>query len=130
MQRASPVDPRLGRLGQAVIGGVHARKQRVSAARGQLAGDQDRAGGGDLIIAVIGMLRAADIFLLVGFLAYFGDLRVLRDRGKKPVDDDGREGLGKGDVLFRGDVLIAEKQDSVFAQGAVEHFRDGRVERA
>src|SRR5258708_6598502 len=62
------------------------------------------------------MPAIADIALLLRFLAHLGDHRVAGCRGKEPIDVDVAKATGEGDMLLRGQMLIAEKDDTVFAK--------------
>jgi len=57
---------------------------------------------------------------LLRFLAHLGDHRIAGHRGEEAVDVNRRKALGKSDVLFRREVLVAEKDDAVFAERAAD----------
>jgi len=67
---------------------------------------------------VVGVPAAADVARLPGFLSHFGNHRIAGDGGEKAVDVDRRKTLGKGDVLLRGETLISEEDDAIFAERA------------
>ena len=127
MPRAQPVERRLQPVGQRVVGGVHAREQRVAAGRRDLARVEHRAERRRLVIAVVGMPAAADIARLLRLLAHLGDHRMAGHGREEPVDVDRAEALGDGDVLLRRQLLVAEEDDAVCSEG-VPDFGEGLVD--
>ena len=77
---------------------------------------QDAAHGWQHVVAVIGMPTAADIAFVMRFLQYLRHLGITVDVTKEPVDVDIPKLLRDGDVLLGGQVLVPEKQHTVFTQ--------------
>jgi hypothetical protein len=62
------------------------------------------------------MPAIADIALLLRLLAHLSDHRVAGHSGKEAVDVDRTKRAGEGDMLLRGQLLVAKEHDAVFAQ--------------
>ena len=66
---------------------------------------------------MVGVPTRADVGFLRGFLAYFGDQRITVTGFEKAVDVDLPPALGKGNVLFGADLLVAQEDDTIIDKG-------------
>ena len=114
VERFQPLDLDLQLIGQRIVGRAHVREQRVAPVRRQLARDEDGAHRRDLVIGMVGVPRPADIGHLVGLLADDRDLGILVLQGEVVVDVDPAPTLGKGDVIFGRELLVAKHRDAMF----------------
>ena len=70
---------------------------------------------------MIGMPTAADVGLLVGPLADYGDLRVLAFEREIVIDVDPTPPFGERDMRFGGKRLVAQNGDALVPQQPRDH---------
>ena len=120
MQRLERGEQALHRVGERVVGRVHARKQRVSSDRGRRGQVQDARHRRLLVAAHVGVPHRA---LGEGRSRVGVDLHELWSpvhAGRGRVDVQLAEAAPEAHVLLVVDVLIAEEEDEVFEQPAVQ----------
>ena len=64
-----------------------------------------------------------DIAFLVGLLAHFGNHRIIIGRLEEAIDVDIAPAFGKGDVLLRSELLVAQKNHAIVDEGLAQ-FRE------
>ena len=69
---------------------------------------------------MIGVPFANNIGFLIGFFSHFGDNGILSYARKKSVDIDIAPALGKCDVLFLGEGLIAKEYHAIIRKGPID----------
>ena len=69
---------------------------------------------------MVGVPAAADIELLVRFLQHLGNFRIAFALLEKAVEVNRAPALGKGDMRFGGQFLVAEKQRAMVEKGLTD----------
>ena len=120
MQRGEPLEIRLHPVRQRLVGRVHAGEQRVAAARRALPDVEDRAHRRLDVAGHVGVpaLAVGARRILVGVDLHQRRLARLVRRGG--MDVQLAELAPEGEVLLRRDVLVAEEDDEVFGERAVD----------
>src|ERR1700730_2374522 len=127
MHRGQISEHPLHALGQRVVGQVHVGEQRIAAEGGNFASIEDRAQRRLFEIGHVRVPGAAKV--AAGFVLLFPDLedfRVIRHCGNKVMDVEIAKTAAECQMLFRSEVLVAEKYHLMVEEGPAD-FRDDRV---
>src|SRR5262245_5379445 len=127
VERGAVLEEALRRLGQRLVGRVHAREERVAAHRGQLVHVEDAAHGRLGIAGDVRVPHLARHVLRVLVRVDDEDLRMtLHQAGSGGVHVELAKAPAEGLVLLGGEVLIAEEDDPAVDQAVVD-LLEGRL---
>ena len=129
VDRPEPVEQPAQAGREALVGQVHVGEKGVAAPGRDILGIEQGAERGALQVGRVAVPDAAEIGGLPGLLDHRDDIGVFGDGLGQGVAADRPEARREGDLLDRGQFLVAEEQHQVIEEGALDALEGPGIQR-